>query len=258
MDALVPVGADRIWVDDSGGGGVPFVLLHPGITDSRIWDPMLPHLVEHRMVRFDRRGFGRSPRATAAYSSLGDLTAVLDHLGVERAHLVGNSMGGEAALALAVTAPERIASMTLLCPGINGYPWPEVDEDPELEAAWERAKADQDLAAMAAVQGRIWFRSGSDDYLDEQVLAATTLDYGPGENFEQENPEEWSKMAGIEVPTTVIAADLDPADSLQASLDLADQIPGATLVRLPVDHVPQYREPGAVAEVVLATASRST
>ncbi len=256
MDAFVPVGADRIWVDDSGGEGVPFVLLHPGITDSRVWDPMLPHLGSHRVLRFDRRGFGRSPRATEPYSALGDLTAVLDALGVDRAHLVGNSMGGETALALAVTAPERVASLTLLCPGINGYPWGEGDEDAELEAAWEKAKADQDVSAMAAVQGRAWFRSGSDDYLDEQVLAATTLDH-ESEGLEQDNPEQWSRVDQIRVPTTVVAADLDPADSLQASLDLAERIPGATLVRLPVDHVPQYREPGAVAEVVLATADRA-
>lgn len=256
LDALVPVGNDRIWVDDSGGEGVPFVLLHPGIADSRVWDPMLPHLGLRRIVRFDRRGFGRSPRATATYTSLGDLTAVLDGLGIERAHLVGNSMGGEASLALAVTAPERVASLTLLCPGINGYPWGDGDEDPALEAAWERAKADQDLAAMAAVQGRIWFRSGSDDYLDGQVLAATELDVGPAAAFEQENPEQWSRVGSLDLPTAVIAAELDPADSLQASLDLADRIPGAILVRLPVDHVPQYRDPGAVAEVVLATAQR--
>lgn len=256
MGDLVTVGADRLWVDDSGGEGVPFVLLHPGITDSRVWDPMLPHLGQHRVVRFDNRGYGRSPRATTSYSTLGDLTAVLDALGIERAHLVGNSMGGGTSLALAVTSPDRVASMTLLCPGIGGYPWTEGDEDPEVEAAWEKAKADHDLVAMAAVQGRVWFRSGSDDYLDEQVLAATTLDSSPAAELEQENPEQWSGAAAISVPTTVIAAELDPPESLQASLDLAERIPGATLVRLPVDHVPQYRDPGAVAEVVLATAQR--
>jgi pimeloyl-ACP methyl ester carboxylesterase len=123
------VGADRLSYDDTGGPGVPVVLLHPGITDSRVWDPVLPHLAGHRVIPFDRRGFGQSPRASGPYSALGDLTALLDHLALDRVHLVGNSMGGETSLALAVTAPERVASMTLLCPGIGGYPWTDGDED---------------------------------------------------------------------------------------------------------------------------------
>lgn len=260
--STVRLGADELWYDETGpggpsdGDGVPLVLLHPGVTDSRIWDSLLPHLTGHRVIRFDRRGYGRSPRATEPHSGLGDLVGLLDALGIERAHLVGNSMGGETSLALAVTAPERVASLTLLCPGIGGYPWEEGDEDPELEAAWTSAKEAEDLSAMAAVLGRVWFASGSDDYLDEQILAATTLDYGPGESFEQDNPEQWDRVDAITAPTTVIAGEKDPADSLQASLDLAAKIPGAVLVRLDVDHVPQYREPRAVAEAVLATVDR--
>ncbi|MFL6021814.1 MAG: alpha/beta fold hydrolase [Marmoricola sp.] len=254
--STVRLGADELWYDDLGGEGVPFVLLHPGITDSRVWDPLLPQLVDKRVIRFDRRGFGRSPRATESYSSLGDLVGLLDALDIARAHLVGNSMGGEASLALALSAPERVASMTLLCPGINGYPWPDTDE-PDLEAEWLRCKEAGDLAGLAAIQRNIWFASGSDDYLDEQVLDSVTLDFSPAAAFEQENPEQWSRVASLDVPTSVIAGELDPADSLQASVDLAEKIPGAVLVRLPVDHVPQYRDPEAVAEVVLATADRA-
>ena len=258
--STVRLGADELWYDDIDGEGTPLVLLHPGITDSRIWDPVLPHLVGRRVIRFDRRGFGRSPRGSEPYSALGDLVGVLDHLRIDQAHLVGNSMGGETSLALAVTAPERVASLTLLCPGIGGFPWAELDveEDPEIEAAWVKAKEAQDLEAMAVVLSRVWFASGSDDYLDEQIRASVHQDYGLGESLEQDNPEQWDLVGTIGVPTTVIAGELDPPDSLQASLDLAAKIPGATLVRLQADHVPQYREPEAVAEAVLATADRAT
>ncbi|RNL79035.1 alpha/beta fold hydrolase [Nocardioides marmorisolisilvae] len=255
--STVRLGADELWYDEIGGEGTPLVLLHPGVTDSRIWDPMLSFLVGRQVIRFDRRGYGRSPRATEPHSGLGDLVGLLDALGIEKAHLVGNSMGGETSLALAVTAPQRVASLTLLCPGIGGYPWEDGAEDPEVEAAWATAKDANDIPAMAAVLGRVWFASGSDDYLDEQILAATTLDYGPGESFEQDNPEQWDLVDRISVPTAIVAADLDPADSLKASIDLAAKIPGSVLVRLAADHVPQYREPEAVAEVVLATVDRA-
>ena len=256
MTGLVTAGADRLWYDDTGGDGVPFVLLHPGITDSGVWDPLLPHLEGHRVVRFDRRGFGRSPRATQPYRAMDDLVAVLDTLSIERAHLVGNSMGGETSLALAVTAPERVASMTLLCPGISGYAFIEV-EDPELEAAWDAAKAADDVPEMAAIQLRYWCASGADSWLERQLLHATELDLSDAAKLERPNPDQWEAAASLAIPTSVIAGELDPEDSLQASIDLAARIPGAELVRLDVDHVPQYREPGVVAEVTLRTAARA-
>lgn len=255
-DSFVAVGADTLWVGDSGGEGVPFVLLHPGITDSRVWDPLLGHLSHARVIRFDRRGFGRSPRATAPYSALGDLVAVLDALGLDRVHLVGNSMGGETSLALAVTAPERVASMTLLCPGISGYAFVEV-EDPDLEARWAAAQQAGDVAVLAQIQVAYWCASGSDDYLDATVRASVELDVSPAAALEQENLEQWSHLGTLDIPTAVIAGELDPPDSLQASVDLAARIPGATLLRLPVDHLPQYRDPAAVAELVRSTAARA-
>jgi len=258
VGALLGVGADHLWVEDSGGVGDPVVLLHPGITDSTIWDRMLPALGNRRAVRFDRRGFGRSPRASEPYRAVDDLIALLDGLGVEQVHLVGNSMGGETSLALAISQAGRVASMTLLCPGIGGYPWPEdTEEDPDLEARWAAAKEAGDLAALAGIQVEFWCASGSDAYLDEVVLHATELDSSDAAALEQENPPQWELAGHLSVPTTVIAGELDPADSLQASIDLAERIPGAVLVRLPVDHLPQYREPEAVAEAVLATASRA-
>jgi 3-oxoadipate enol-lactonase len=255
--ALLDVGADRLWVEDSGGSGNPLVLLHPGIMDSTIWDRLLPLLGERRVVRFDRRGFGQSPVATEEFQALSDLVAVLDHLDVEQAHLVGNSMGGETSLALAVTAPERVASLTLLCPGVGGYPWPDpAPEEEELYARYQAAKEARDVAALVEIGLGEWCRSGTDDYLTEQMRRSTEADFLQGD-LEQPNPEQWDLLDTVTAPTTVIAGALDPADSLQASLDLAEEVPGAELVRLDVDHLPQYRDPAAVAEAVLRTVDRA-
>lgn len=255
---LLGIGADQVWVEDSGGSDDPVVLLHPGITDSTIWDALVPQLGDRRVVRYDRRGFGRSPIATEAFQALTDLVAVLDELGADRAHLVGNSMGGETSLALAITQPERIATMTLLCPGIGGYPWP--DPTPEEQQVYERfhaAKAAQDVATLAEIGLAEWCRSGVDDYLSDQLRRSFEADLAQ-DHLERPNPDQWERCAELSVPTTVIAGELDPPDSLQASLDLAGRIPGAELVRLDVDHLPQYRDPAAVAEVVLRTVARAS
>lgn len=256
MGRLIPAGSDQLWVEDSGGRGEPVVLLHPGITDSTIWDALVPLLDGHRVVRFDRRGFGRSPLATEEFQALGDLVAVLDHLGAERAHLVGNSMGGETSLALAVTEPGRVASMTLLCPGIGGYPWPEPSpEEQDLYGRYQEAKQTRDVATLVEIGLGEWCRSGVDGYLTDQLRRSTEADFSQGD-LEQENPEQWARLDEVRVPTTVVAAALDPADSLQASLNLAERIPDAELVRLDVDHLPQYRDPEAVAAAVQRTVAR--
>jgi 3-oxoadipate enol-lactonase len=254
---LLPAGVDQLWVEDSGGAGEPLVLLHPGITDSTVWDRLVPLLGERRVVRVDRRGFGQSPIATEPFQALADLVGVLDHLGVERAHLVGNSMGGETSLALAVTAPERVASITLLCPGIGGYPWPDPTvEEQELYDRYRTARTAGDVDTLVEIGLGEWCRSGTDDYLVDQLRRSIRADL-PQDDLEQPNPDQWDLVGQITVPTAVIAGALDPADSLQASLDLAARIPDAELVRLDVDHLPQYRDPEAVAEAVLRTVARA-
>jgi pimeloyl-ACP methyl ester carboxylesterase len=255
--ALLGIGADQVWVEDSGGSGDPVVLLHPGITDSSIWDAVVPLLGDRRVVRYDRRGFGQSPVATEPFQAMADLIVVLDHLEAERAHLVGNSMGGETSLALAVTRPERVASMTLLCPGIGGYPWPDPSPDElELYERYHAAKAARDTATLVEIGLGEWCASGTDDYLAAQLRRSVEADFRQ-DGLEQDNPEQWDRLPDLAVPTTVIAGERDPADSLQASLDLAGRVPGAELVRLDVDHLPQYRDPAAVAEVVLGTVARA-
>lgn len=255
--ALVPIGADSVWVEDTGGAGVPIVLLHPGITDSTIWDRLLPLLGDRRLVRFDRRGFGQSPIATEEFQAMADLVAVLDHLGADRAHLVGNSMGGETSLALAVSTPQRVASMTLLCPGIGGYPWPDPTADEQdLYDRYRAAQQAKDVGTLVEIGLGEWCRCGADDHLSDQMRRTTEVGFVQ-DDLEQPNPEQWDRLDSLDLPTTVIAGERDPADSLRASLDLAEKITGAELVRLDVDHLPQYRDPDAVAAAVLRTVSRS-
>ena len=89
MQTMVRVGSDSVWAEDSGGGGPLLVLLHEGIGDSRMWDPLWPQLTAAaRVIRYDVRGFGRSPAATENFALLGDLRTILDHFGVASAHFL--------------------------------------------------------------------------------------------------------------------------------------------------------------------------
>ena len=120
---MVAVDGGEVWADDSGGDGPALVMLHPGVGDSRIWEPVLASLTgKYRVLRYDARGFGQSPAPAVKFSLLRDLIAVLDHFGVARAAFVGCSQGGSASLRLALAQPERVSALVLLCPGIPGFP----------------------------------------------------------------------------------------------------------------------------------------
>ncbi len=121
---MVPVPGGEVWSDDSGGDGPPLVLLHPGVGDSRFWDLVLHDLAaSYRVIRYDARGFGRSPAPTVPFTLYGDLVAVLDDYGLDRVAVAGCSQGGASGLVLAVERPGRLSALVLLCPGIPGYPW---------------------------------------------------------------------------------------------------------------------------------------
>ena len=109
----------HLWADNTRGNGPALVLLHPGWGDSSIWLPLLERLPPHyRVVRYDTRGFGKSPAPAAPFSQLGDLAAVLDDRGLDRVVLVGHSGGAGTAIGLALAAPARVRGMLLLAAGV--------------------------------------------------------------------------------------------------------------------------------------------
>lgn len=103
------------------GSGPAVVLSNSLGSDHRMWDAQLAELERHfTVVRYDTRGHGASPVPAGPYS-IDDLTddvvALLDRLGIRRAHVVGLSLGGMTAMRLAARNPERVDRMVLLCTG---------------------------------------------------------------------------------------------------------------------------------------------
>src|SRR4051794_37744176 len=97
-------------------GRLPIVLLHAGIADRLMWDPIWPRLTAERdAIRIDLPGFGESAQNPAVYALAADPRAPLD--GVPRFDLVGASLGAGVAVELTLAAPERVASLLLSGPG---------------------------------------------------------------------------------------------------------------------------------------------
>src|ERR1700689_4272965 len=114
--AAVP--AARIFYIDTGGSGVPVVLLHAATGSSRVWEYQIPALTKagYRVIAFDRRGWGRTqidPAGPQPGTAADDLLALLDRLGIQRVHLIGTAAGGFVALDFALSFPQRLRSVVI-------------------------------------------------------------------------------------------------------------------------------------------------
>jgi len=108
----------RIWYGDTGGRGVPVVFIHAATGSSRVWEHQLPAFTAagYRVVAYDRRGFGRSvidPAGVQPGTGADDLLALVDHLGIDRFHLVGTAAGGGIAVDVALSFPQRLRSLVV-------------------------------------------------------------------------------------------------------------------------------------------------
>jgi len=256
---MVTVDGGTVWADDSGGDGPPLVLLHPGVGDSRIWDPVLaPLTARYRVIRYDARGYGQSPAPAAKFSLLGDLVAVLDHYGVQKAAFVGCSQGGGSALALALEQPGRVSALVLLCPGIPGFPYPEEDPDDPVGAEYDRAHAAGDVDALAAVMQRIWGASGATPAVTEQLRSAARASVSSGD-LEQPDPPAFGRLDEIAVPAALMVGDADYPPLVESNRQAAARIPGCEFVLVPgMDHLPPLREPALVLDLITRTLARAS
>jgi pimeloyl-ACP methyl ester carboxylesterase len=109
----------KLWFTDTGGAGVPLVLLHSNTGTSAIWESQATSFswAGYRVIAFDRRGWGKSMADSATGpqpgSIAGDLDALADHLKLDRFHLLGVAGGGFAALDYAAWRPKRLRSLVI-------------------------------------------------------------------------------------------------------------------------------------------------
>jgi 3-oxoadipate enol-lactonase len=103
---------------ESAGGGHPLVLIHGGQMDRRMWDQQFQLFSKtYRVIRYDVRGFGKSPASTNVYADEEDLAALLKFLHVEKAYVVGLSLGGRIAIDFALTHFGMVDAIVPVAPG---------------------------------------------------------------------------------------------------------------------------------------------
>jgi 3-oxoadipate enol-lactonase len=244
-----------LWYDASGEGP-PLVLLHQGVVDSRIWEPLVPLLArQHRVIRYDQRGFGRSPMPDGPYSLVDDLVDVLDAAGIDQAAFAGASRGGGIALTAAVERPERVSALVLVGSGLPGAPL-EVDWSDDQIARWEQAEVDEDWSAMGELDLDVWAPMGADP-----ELRAMFVENAAGSNSEHATTDEpvAERVGGIAAPTLVVTGRRDVPGINAIGDRLAREIPAAeSAVIEDADHMIPWRTPEELSHLILDFLSRTS
>ena len=246
------------------GRGQPLLFLHPGFADSRIWDPQWPtYAKQFQLIRCDMRGFGRSQVRSLPVTYASDVAALLDELEIRNAAIVGCSLGGRAALELAVARPDLVRALVLV-----GTVTPEAlamapemaEYATELTAAIRR----QDLDAAVEVNLRYWVDGPHraptqvDPALRARIATMqrdaflNTKDFAARWREEPLVTDLSEKLAGITVPTLVLVGELDMEFIHDQARLLARTIVGAQLQTLGhTGHAPSAERPASFDELVL-------
>jgi 3-oxoadipate enol-lactonase len=249
--SVVDVNGARLWYDEAGSGPA-VLLLHGGLGDSGLWEPVVPFLAERfRTIRPDLRFYGRSTGPNVPWSWQDDAIGVLDALGVERAAIVGLSLGGKLALDIALAHPDRLWAVAGVAPGLGGHDGGAYTE--EQEARYEAAEATSDLDAAMEIDFEVWAPLGADERI-RRLWQATPEARSLPEGLEPISPEgapAKERLGELAVPTLVVTASHDPAGFREIGPIVARDAPDARHVELDSDHYLTLREPELLAGVLV-------
>jgi pimeloyl-ACP methyl ester carboxylesterase len=249
----------KLYYEEAGHGNA-IVFVHEFAGDHRSWEPQMRYFSRrYRCIAYAARGYPPSdvPESVAGYSqghARDDIVAVLDHLKVDRAHVVGLSMGGFATLHLGLAYPDRARSLVIGGCGYGAKPGEEAGFRAECEAAAAAFEAEWAKAAAKYALGptRVQFQNknprGWQAFADQLAGhspkgAALTL-----RGVQMHRPSLYQLVDGmqkLDVPTLVITGDEDDP-CLEASLLMKRSIPAAGLVVLPrAGHTINIEDPEA-------------
>jgi pimeloyl-ACP methyl ester carboxylesterase len=212
---------------EEGGDGSPLVLLHGGMLSIDLnYATLIPGLTtRHQVIGVELQGHGRTAdidRPITPAALAGDVIGLLDHLGLDRVHVMGHSMGAAVALELAVSYPDRVRSIVPASASVRLDGMHEDLSDPDKQALSTRMPTEQDFADMQDTYRRL---SPHPEHFDEFLarLSQSSADL-----------EGWSdeQLTGITAPTLLVIGDRD-FTTVEHGAVMLELIPGSQLAVLP-------------------------
>ena len=210
---LVDVEGGKIYYEECGTGDEAVLLVHDGVVHSAVWDDVWPAFCKNfHTIRYDRRGYGRSPAATSWYSETDDLFALLKYAKVHRAILVGSSHGGEISIEFTLEHPNLVQQLVLIGAVVHGYPF----SDHFLnrgEATWAPTKGDT-VAAIARIADDKYLTAPGHPAARQKIrdlLGAAPQDFTHND-MARDFSSSLPRLHEIHVPTLILVGDADIPD----------------------------------------------
>ncbi len=255
------VNGARIYYE-TAGSGIPFVIIHAGVADSRQWNNEFPFFAsDYKVLRYDMRGYGKSEPVDGEFNHLSDLHSLLNTLEfVEPLVIMGCSMGGGLAMDFALTYPSRVKALIMVDSGPGGL---DLDvSTPAKFAEVEKAFEAGDIDLVAELETQIWF-DGRDRApkqvnqemrrlvfeMDRNVLTYETRQLG--KRLPNTEVPAFGRLKDIKVPVLVIVGVHDTPYMLAAADYMVEKIPSARKVMIEdAAHLPNMDHPSEFQSIV--------
>lgn len=267
---FVEVNGAMLYFEEKGSGP-PLVLLHSANTNLHIWDGQFDFLARnHRTVRYDARGFGRSRSELVDFTDYEDLRLLLDHLGIDRTVLVGLSLGGMTAFEFALEYPERVSSLVLAGAGLNGFEYSFSEEERERFAEIRRAAAEGDLEVAASLGTEAYFNAPERPWSEVRLEIRETvkdmflqsedrfaLNSNALHHFLE--PKAIERVAEIQAPLLVILGEHESPNEYGIANILENNIPNVQRAIIPgAKHLTSMENPEAFNRAVYGFLAETT
>lgn len=252
-------GAQLHFQDSGDEGKTSLLFLHAGIGDSRMWEPQADYFAQqYRVVRYDARGYGKTNSEDVEFSPRADAIAVLDHLGIDKAVIIGCSLGGLTAVDTAIEYSDRVQALVPVCAGLSGFNFQPDESDMnsatgQLFMQMDAAESSKDDERLTDLEIHLWADGGEQpegrapahvrEKMREMIRHAQQRAQPEGSVIPLQPPAV-SRLGEIQTPTLIIVGEMDTRAVLLMADAMVQGIPHAQkMVFKNTAHVPSMEWP---------------
>lgn len=256
-------GQSEIYYELAGSGEPTIILLHGGMLDRRMWDEQFELLAKtYRVLRYDASAHGDSVLPPDVYWDHADLRELMNTLEIDRAILVGLSLGGKTAIDLALENPERVEAIVAVSSGLSGYRFTSdfyLEQKDVMIQAWKAGEFDVVVESFQ----RCWtdgpYRAPEDvdPEIREKVRSMARNGLEHAMEGRMIDPPAIDRLGELKLPMLVVVGELD----MPGIREIADMVvaanPNAEFVAIPdVAHMVNMEAPDRFNELLLEYLSR--
>jgi len=204
----------KIYYEECGSGAPTVVLIHDGIAHSAVWDAVWPAFcAKFHAIRYDRRGYGKSPEATTWYYETDDVATLLHRLKVARAVIVGSSHGGELSIDFTLAHPDMVQQLVLVGAVVSGFPYSDHFLNRGMANSKPLEKNDVKAAIVNWAKDKYVLAPGHDAAQKKlfDILSASPQDLNH-QDYARPTQAALPRLQEIHVPTLILTGDADIPD----------------------------------------------